>query len=95
MGKLLGKQHVRGLRSRWLRSGVLLTVAVVVLFTLVFSLGVRSYYYNAVRTGLATKAQSASTFSPAISPVPTASITRALTAIRRASRIRTSWSCSS
>ena len=31
MGKLLGKQHVRGLRSRWLRSGVLLTVAVVVL----------------------------------------------------------------
>ena len=62
MGKLLAKQHVRGLRSRWLRSGVLLTVAVVVLFTLVFSLGVRSYYYSAVRTGLASKAQSASTF---------------------------------
>ena len=62
MGKLLAKQHVRGLRSRWLRSGVLLTVAVVVLFTLVFSLGVRSYYYSAVRTGLAAKAQSTSTF---------------------------------
>ncbi len=62
MGKILGKKHPRGLKSRWLRSGILLTVAVVVLFTVIFSLGVRSYYYSAVRTGLATKAQSAANF---------------------------------
>ncbi len=62
MGKLLGKKNIRGLRNRWLRSGILLTIAIVVLFTVVFSLGIRSYYYSAVRTGLETKAQSASTF---------------------------------
>ncbi len=62
MGKLLGKTHLRGLKRRWLRSGILLTVGVVVLFTVVFSLGVRSYYYSAVRTGLSTKAQSAANF---------------------------------
>ncbi len=45
-----------------MRSGVLLTIAVVVLFVMVFSLGVRSYYYSAVRTGLSAKAQSASNF---------------------------------
>ena len=62
MGKILGKKHPRGLKSRWLRSGILLTVGVVILFTIIFSLGVRSYYYSAVRTGLATKAQSAANF---------------------------------
>ncbi len=62
MTKLLGKEHLRGLKSRWLRSGILLTVLIVVLFTVAVSLGVRSYYYNAVRTGLSTKAQSASNF---------------------------------
>lgn len=56
------KQHTRGLRSRWLRSGILLTAGLVVLFTLVFSLGVRSYYYNAVKTGLTAKAESAANF---------------------------------
>ena len=62
MGKILGQKHLRGLKSRWLRSGIVLTAGIVVLFTIVFSLGIRSYYYNAVRTGLTTKAQSASTF---------------------------------
>ena len=62
MGKILAKKHIRGLKGRWLKSGIALTVVIVALFTLVFSLGVRSYYYNAVRTGLTTKAQSASTF---------------------------------
>ena len=52
----------RGLRLRWLRSGILLTVGIVVLFTVFFSVGARSYYYSAVRTGLMTKAESASTF---------------------------------
>ena len=55
-------KQVRGLRMRWLRSGILLTVGIVVLFTVVFSLGARSYYYNAVRTGLTAKAEAASTF---------------------------------
>lgn len=56
------QKHVRGLRMRWLRSGILMTVAIVVLFTTVFALGVRSYYYNAARTGLAARAESASAF---------------------------------
>ena len=58
--KLLKRAH--GLRQRWLRSGILMTVGVVLLFTLVFALGVRSYYYSAVRTGLTAKAESASQF---------------------------------
>lgn len=54
--------NVRGLRMRWLRSGILLTAGIVVLFTVLFSLGVRSYYYSAVRTGLTAKAESASSY---------------------------------
>ena len=55
-------KHVRGLRMRWIRSGLLLTVGIVVLFTVIFALGVRSYYYSAARMGLAAKAESASSF---------------------------------
>ncbi len=55
-------KRARGLRVRWLRSGILLTVVIVALFTAVVSLGARSYCYNAVRTGLTAKAQSASAF---------------------------------
>jgi len=54
--------HVRGLRMRWIRSGLLMTVSIVVLFTVIFALGVHSYYYNAVRLGLTAKAESASSF---------------------------------
>ena len=57
-----GIARAHGLRQRWLRSGILMTVGVVVLFTLAFSLGVRSYYYSAARTGLTAKAESASQF---------------------------------
>ncbi len=55
-------KHVRGLRQRWLRSGILLTVGIVILFTVAFALGFRAYYYSAARTGLAAKAESASQF---------------------------------
>ncbi len=58
----MAQKRIMGLRNRWLRSGILLTTAIVVLFTMIFALGVRSYYFNAVRTGLTAKAQSASTF---------------------------------
>lgn len=54
--------HAHGLRQRWLRSGILMTVGVVILFTLAFSFGVHSYYYSAARTGLTAKAESASQF---------------------------------
>ncbi len=54
--------QVRGLRMRWLHSGILLTVGIVVFFTVLFSFSARSYYYNAARTGLAAKAESASAF---------------------------------
>ena len=47
---------------RWVRSGIVLTVSVVVLFIVLFALGIRSYYYSALRTGLTAKAESASTF---------------------------------
>ena len=56
------RDQVRGLRMRWLRSGILLTVGIVVLFIVIFSLGARSYYYSGVRTGLTAKAESASAF---------------------------------
>ena len=56
------KSQIRGLRTRWLASGILLTVIVVVLFTVVFALSTRTYYYSAVRTGLTTRAESASSF---------------------------------
>ena len=48
-------KHVRGLRMRWLRSGILMTVGIVVLFIVIASLGVRSYYFNALRMGLTAK----------------------------------------
>ena len=56
------RKQLRGLRNRWLQSGILLTVIIVVLFTVLFSAGVHNYYYNAVKTGLAAKAESASEF---------------------------------
>ena len=55
-------KQVRGLRMRWLRSGILLSVLIVVLFTVLVALGVRTYYYSAVRLGLTAKAESASSF---------------------------------
>ena len=55
-------RQVRGLRMRWLRSGILLTVGIVVLFTVLVALGVHTYYYSAVRLGLMAKAESASSF---------------------------------
>ncbi len=53
---------VRGLRMRWLRSGILLTVGLVVLITAAFALGARGYYYSSVRLGLTAKADAASAF---------------------------------
>ena len=47
---------------RWFRSGILLTAGIVVFFTVVFALGIRSYFYSAVRLGLTAKAESASSF---------------------------------
>ena len=58
----MNRKTLRGLRNRWLQSGILLTAGIVVLFTVIVSLGIRSYYYNALRTGLTAKAQSASEF---------------------------------
>ena len=95
MGKILGKAHLRGLKSRWLRSGILLTIAIVVLFTLAFSLGARSYYYSAVRTGMTAKAQSASNFFTGYISRTYSQYTRAPTATPTALRTRISWSCSS
>jgi len=58
----MNRRQLRGLRSRWLRSGILLTAGIVVVFAVLFTLGARSYCYNAVKTGLTAKAQSASAF---------------------------------
>ena len=55
-------KQVRGLRMRWLRTGILLTVVIVVLFTVLVAVGVHTYYYSAVRLGLTAKAESASSF---------------------------------
>ncbi len=58
----MNRKQLRGLRSRWLRSGIMLTAGIVVVFVILFTLGARSYYYNAVKTGLTAKAESASGF---------------------------------
>ena len=58
----MNRKPLRGLRSRWLRSGILLTAGIVVVFAVLFTLVARSHYYNAVKTGLTAKAESASAF---------------------------------
>lgn len=58
----MNRKPLRGLRSRWLRSGILLTAGIVVVFAILFTLVARGHYYNAVKTGLTAKAESASAF---------------------------------
>ncbi len=54
--------HIRGLRMRWLSSGILLTAVIAAAVVTLYGLGVRSYYYSAVRLGLTAKAEAASSF---------------------------------
>ena len=53
-----GKKHGRrGLRRRWITGSLIPVLLVLAALVAVGSLGVSSYYYNAMRTGLELKAQ--------------------------------------
>ncbi len=51
-----------GLRWRWLRGSVLLVLVTIVIVLMIFSIIIYSNYYNTVRTGLETKAKTATDF---------------------------------
>ena len=56
--------HIRGLRERWLFSAALPILLLLVLAVAMFSIGVQEYYYNAMRSGLESRARiAAETFS--------------------------------
>lgn len=56
--------HIRGLRQRWMFSAVLPILLLLVLAVALFSVGVQEYYYNAMRSGLESRARiAAETFS--------------------------------
>ena len=56
--------HIRGLRQRWMLSAVLPILLLLVLAVALFSVGVQEYYYNAMRSGLESRARiAAETFS--------------------------------
>ena len=49
--------HIRGLRQRWMVSAALPILLLLVLAVGLFTLGVQEYYYNAMRTGLESRAR--------------------------------------
>ncbi len=56
--------HIRGLRQRWMVSAALPILLLLVLAVGLFTLGVQEYYYNAMRTGLESRARiAAETFT--------------------------------
>ena len=56
--------HIRGLRERWLFSAALPILLLLVLAVALFSVGVQEYYYNAMRSGLESRARiAAETFT--------------------------------
>ena len=56
--------HIRGLRQRWLLSAALPILLLLVLAVTLFTVGVQEYYYNAMRTGLESRARiAAETFA--------------------------------
>ena len=56
--------HIRGLRERWLFSAALPILLLLVLAVALFTVGVQEYYYNAMRSGLESRARvAAETFS--------------------------------
>mgnify|MGYP000547351361 CR=1 FL=1 len=56
--------HIRGLRQRWMFSAVLPILLLLVLAVALFSVGVQEYYYNAMRSGLESRARiAAETFT--------------------------------
>ena len=56
--------HIRGLRQRWIFSAVLPILLLLVLAVALFSVGAQEYYYNAMRSGLESRARiAAETFT--------------------------------
>ncbi|MGE4485253.1 MAG: ATP-binding protein [Oscillospiraceae bacterium] len=53
---------VRGIKRRWMFNSVLVILVIVVVAITAFSLSIAGYYYSSARTGLETKAQTATDF---------------------------------
>ncbi len=60
--RIRSRIRTSGLRWRWFRGSVLLVLVVLLIVILLFSVIIRSNYYNTVRTGLETKAKTATDF---------------------------------
>ena len=54
--------HVRGIRNRWLRNSFLAVAAILLAIVIILTVGLASYYYNSMRSGLETKAKTVSDF---------------------------------
>ncbi|MCI2057789.1 MAG: HAMP domain-containing histidine kinase [Oscillibacter sp.] len=54
--------HIRGLRQRWMVNTVAPVLVLLILIVTLFSAGIASYYYSAMRTGLEQKARTAAEF---------------------------------
>lgn len=52
----------QGLRQRWLRGTILIVLAVIVVVVCLFSVTIYNYYYSTIRTGLESKAKTATDF---------------------------------
>lgn len=54
--------HIHGLKQRWFLTGVLTIFIVVLIFVTVFAIAISEYYYATVKSGLETKAKTATDF---------------------------------
>jgi len=58
----LPQLRVRGLQRRWMLSSMAVMLLLTLIALIAFAAAIGSYYYSSVRTGLETKASSASAF---------------------------------
>ncbi|MBQ8975506.1 MAG: hypothetical protein IJ072_07290, partial [Oscillospiraceae bacterium] len=61
--KTLKRRHLsKGMRQRWLRNSIMVSVVVLIALIMVFSLVISNYYYTTIRGGLEAKAKTAVDF---------------------------------
>lgn len=63
--------HVRGIRNRWLRNSFLAVTTIMFAIVVILSVGMSSYYYNTMLSGLETKAKTVSEFVADYAPTET------------------------
>ena len=60
--KVVRPLRVKGIRNRWLRNSFLAVAAILMAIVVILSVGLVSYYYNSMETGLKTKAKTVTSF---------------------------------